>query len=133
TFVVTVGRTVFKYFDLRVTKVDHEYEVEHGLLKRVIQVIKKNKAQVFEIEENAIKNLFNIRNVFISQASSQYLNNKKKIGVIGITDQNMKILFNSIFDLSYPQTFIKINSSMRLIIRMMVANIIISASIGIAV
>ncbi|WP_107037584.1 PH domain-containing protein [Brumimicrobium mesophilum] len=133
TFVVTVGRTVFKYFDLKVTKVDHEYEVEHGLLKRVIQVIKKNKAQVFEIEENPIKNLFNIRNVFISQASSQDLNNKKKIGVIGITDQNMKILFNSIFDLSYPQTFIKINSSMRLIIRMMVANIIISASIGIAV
>lgn len=130
TFIVTIGRTVIKYFELKVTKVDEDFEVEYGLLKRVNQVIKKNKTQVFEIEENPIKNIFNIKNVFISQASSQELNNKKKIAAIGISDENIKILFKSLFDLSYPQKFININSSKRLMFRLMIKNFILSLVIG---
>lgn len=131
TFIVTIGRTVFKYLDLKVTKVDKDYEVEYGLLKRVTQVIKKNKAQVFEIEENPIKNYLNIKNVFISQASSQEINNKKKIGVVGISDVNIEILFHSIFDLSYPQVFINRNSSMKLMFRLMIKNVILCLAIAI--
>lgn len=131
TFIVTVGRTVFRYFDLKVTKVDKDYEVEYGLLKRITQVIKKNKAQVFEIEENPIKNYLNIKNVFISQASSQEINDKKKIGVVGISDENIKILFNSIFDLSYPQVFVNRKSSMRLMFRLMIKNVILCLAIGV--
>ncbi len=130
TFIVTIGRTVIKYFELKVTKMDEDFEVEYGLLKRVNQIIKKNKTQVFEIEENPIKNILNIKNVFISQASSQELNNKKKIAAIGISDENIRILFKSLFDLSYPQKFININSSKRLMFRLMIKNFILSLVIG---
>jgi putative membrane protein len=130
TFIVTIGRTVFKYYNLKVTKVDKDFEVEYGLLKRVNQVIKKKKAQVFEIEENPIKNLFSIKNVFISQASSQELNNKNKIGVIGISDENINILFNSLYDLSYPQQFVNFQSSMRLMFRLMMKYLVICLGIG---
>lgn len=133
TFIVTIGRTVFKYYDLRVTKVDADYEVEYGLLKRVNQVIKKSKTQVFEIEENPIKNFFKIKNVFISQASSQELQNKKKIGVVGISDENIAILFNSIFDLSYPQYFINIQSSMRMMFRLMIKYVVLCVLIGLGI
>ncbi|RYM32088.1 hypothetical protein ERX46_15510 [Brumimicrobium glaciale] len=130
TFIVTIGRTVFKYYDLKVTKVDKDYEVEYGLLKRINQVIKKSKAQVFEVEENPIKNLFKIKNVFISQASSQELQDKKKIGVVGISDENINILFKSLFDLSYPQQFINIQSSMRMMFRLMIKYFVLCILIG---
>jgi putative membrane protein len=130
TFIVTIGRTVFQYYDLKVTKVDKDYEVEYGLLKRINQVIKKSKVQVFEVEENPIKNLFKIKNVFISQASSQELQNKKKIGVVGISDENLNILFKSLFDLSYPQQFINIQSSMRLMFRLMIKYFVLCILIG---
>lgn len=132
TFIVTIGRIVFKYFGLKVTKVDTDFEVEYGLLKRFNLVIKKSKTQVFEIEENPIKNLFGIKNVFISQASSQELQNKKKIGIVGISDENINILFKSLFDLSYPQKFIISKSSTRLMFRLMIKYILLCAAIGLA-
>ncbi|PWH87212.1 PH domain-containing protein [Brumimicrobium oceani] len=132
TFIVTVGRTVIKYYGLQVTKKDNDYEVEYGLLKRVNQIIKKNKAQVFEIEENPLKNLFQIKNVFISQASSQELRDKKKIGVIGISDANLNILFTSLFDLNYPQQFVNFKSSMRLMFRLSFAYVLLSSLIATA-
>jgi len=130
TFIVTIGRTVFKYFDLKVTKIENDYEVEYGLLKRFNQVIKKSKTQVFEIEENPIKNVFKIKNVFISQASSQELQQKKKIGIVGISDENIGVLFKSLFDLTYPQQFIYSKSSKRLMFRLMIKYVVLSAVIG---
>lgn len=130
TFIVTIGRTVFKYFDLKVTKVETDFEIEYGLLKRFNQVIKKSKTQVFEIEENPIKNLFRIKNIFISQASSQELQNKQKIGIVGISDENINILFKSLFDLSYPQKFINTKSSRRLMFRLMIKYFILCVFIG---
>ena len=82
-FLVTVGSSVIKYYDLKITKINNEFEVEYGLFKRINQVVKKNKTQVFEIEQNPIKDLLKIKNIFISQASSEEVTEKKKIGLVG--------------------------------------------------
>jgi putative membrane protein len=129
-FLVTVISTIIRYFELKITKVGNDFEVEYGLFKRINQVIKKSKTQVFEIEVNPIKKLFKIKNVFISQASSQELNDKKKIGLAGVSDHEIEILFLSLFDLNYPQEFVSFYSSMRLMFRLMIKYMILCIAIG---
>ncbi|QTY28254.1 PH domain-containing protein [Flavobacterium sp. CS20] len=130
-FIVTVATSVIKYFELKITKVDNEFEVDYGLFKRVNQVIKKSKTQVFEVEQNPIKDLFGIKNIFISQASSEELNKKKKIGIVGVSNDEINIMFQSLFDLPYAQEFVVRQSSMRLIIQLMIRYFILSLGVGI--
>lgn len=129
-FLVTVISSIVRYFELKITKVGKDFEVEYGMFKRVNQVIKKSKTQVFEIEKNPIKDIFKIKNVFISQASSQELNDKKKIGLAGLSDQEIKVLFQSLFDLSYPQELVSFYSSMRLMFRLMLRYMLICLALG---
>jgi putative membrane protein len=130
-FLVTVISTVVKYFELKITKVGRDFEVEYGLIKRINKVVKKSKTQVFEIETNPIKNLFGIKNVFISQASSEELNDKKKIGLVGVTNREIGIFFESLFDQKFKQEFITSNSSLRLMFRLMSVYTLISVAVGI--
>jgi len=129
-FLVTVATSVIKYFELKVTKVDNEFEVDYGLFKRVNQVIKKSKTQVFEVEQNPIKDIFGIKNIFISQASSEELTNKKKIGIVGVSDDEINIMFQSLFDLPFGQDFIIYPSSLRLIFRLLTRYLILSIGIS---
>ncbi|MBS3738187.1 PH domain-containing protein [Mesohalobacter halotolerans] len=129
-FLVTIATSVIKYFELKITKSNNEFEVDYGLFKRVNQVIKKNKTQVFEIEQNPIKDFFGIKNIFISQASSEELNKKKKIGIVGVTDDEIKIMFQSLFNLPFDQNFVVVKSSKRLMIRLMLRYSILSIGIG---
>jgi putative membrane protein len=129
-FLVTVISTVIRYFELKITKVGEDFEVEYGLFKRINQVIKKSKTQVFEVEHNPIKQLFGIKNVYISQASSQELSDKKKIGLAGVSDQEIQILFHSLFNLKYPQEFVSFYSSMRLMYRLMIRYLVLCIAVG---
>jgi len=130
-FLVTVISTIVRYFELKITQVGQDFEVEYGLFKRISQVVKKSKTQVFEVEQNPIKDLFKIKNVFIGQASSQELSDKKKIGLAGVSDKEIKVLFQSLFDLNYPQEFVSFRSSMRLMFRLMIRYFILCMAIGI--
>lgn len=132
-FLITVLTTVFKYFDLKIIKNQQNYEVEYGLFKRVNKVIKKTKTQIFEIRTNPIKNLFKIRSVFVSQASSTQLTEKQKIGLVGLSKENLSILFKSLFhlemkDLNYEFA----RSQKRLFYRYFYKNLIIIIGLTIA-
>jgi putative membrane protein len=129
-FLVTVVSTIIRYFELKITKLKKDFEVEYGLFKRINQVIKKSKTQVFELETNPIKDLFKIKSVFISQASSEELNDKKKIGLVGLQENEVDILFRSLFDLEYKQKFIVSKSSMRLMFRLVSVYLIICFAAG---
>jgi putative membrane protein len=129
-FLVTVVSTIIRYFELKITKINNNFEVEYGLFKRINQVIKKSKTQVFELETNPIKDLFGIKSVFISQASSEELNDKKKIGLVGLSGNEVGLLFESLFDLNYKQDFILSKSSMRLMFRLLTGYTIICIAIG---
>ena len=100
-FLITVMTTVFKYFDLKIFKNQQNYEVEYGLFKRINKVIKKAKTQIFEIRANPVKNIFKIKSVYVSQASSHQLTEKQKIGLVGLSNENINLLFSSLFQMDY--------------------------------
>ena len=117
-FLITVFSVMIKYFGLRVLQIKNNFEVEYGLIKRVNQVIKKNKTQVVEIDTNPIKKWLNIHNLFVSQASSVQLSDAQKIGMVGIDATQINTFFEAIFDLSMHQHFVYLKSSYRYMIRL---------------
>lgn len=99
-FTITVVLTIVQYFDLKVIKSKGNYIAQYGLFKRVNKLIKAKKTQVFEIETNPIRKLFKFSNVFISQASSEELSAKNKIGIVGVSQSHIQLLFKVLFGIS---------------------------------
>lgn len=131
-FLITVVSTITRYFQLKITKTGENYELTHGLFKRVTKVIKKNKTQVVSIETNPIRKLFGIYNVFVSQASSRQLTEKEKIGLAGINTAQFTSFFEAIFEQDYHQNFHTIASSKRLFVRLFWRWLIFIVGVGIA-
>lgn len=131
-FLITVITTISRYFNLKINQTGENYELTHGLFKRVTKVIKKNKTQVVSIETNPIRKLFGIYNVFVSQASSKQLTENEKIGLVGISKSQFNSFFEAMFDKKIEQNFNRIPSSKRLIIRLSWRFLIFSTGIGIA-
>ena len=102
-FFITVMTTVLKYFDLRVIKNQENFEVEYGLFKRINKVIKKVKTQIFEVRTNPIKKFFKIKNIYVSQASSNQISEKQKIGIVGVSQPNLDTLFRSLFNVNLSE------------------------------
>ncbi|WP_245686428.1 PH domain-containing protein [Psychroflexus sediminis] len=133
-FLVTILTTVLKYFDLKISKNQQNYEVEYGLFKRVNKVIKKTKTQIFEIRTNPVKKLFKIRSVFVSQASSKQLTEKQKIGIVGLSKENLGILFKSLFQLDLNKLEYELSRSQkRLFFRYFYKNLVIVLGLSVAV
>lgn len=131
-FLITVVNTITRYFQLKISKTGENYELTHGLFKRVTKVIKKNKTQVVSIETNPIRKLFGIYNVFVSQASSRQLTEKEKIGLVGINKVQFISFFEAIFELNFTQNFNRIPSSKRLFVRLFWRWLIFIFGIGLA-
>jgi len=132
-FLVTIATTVIKYFELKVSKLKQDFEVEYGLFKRINKVIKKEKTQVFEVVENPISKLFGIKSLYVSQASSDELTQKNKIGLVGVSDSEIKILFESLFDLPIDQNFLKSSSNFRYCLRVTYRYLILVIGVSIGV
>lgn len=132
-FLITVLTTVLKYFDLKIIKNQNNYEVEHGLFKKVNKVIKKTKTQIFEIRTNPIKNLFKIRSVHVSQASSNQVTEKQKINLVGLSKENLELLFDSLFQLElHDQTYDIVNSRNRLFFRYFYKSLFLMTGLSVA-
>ncbi len=99
-FMTTVLLTIVQYFDLKLYRVNTNYSVQYGLLQRVNKLIKAQKTQIVEIDTNPLRNLFKFSNVFISQASSNELSNKQKIGIVGVSKDHIEILFKALFNIT---------------------------------
>ncbi|TXE17927.1 PH domain-containing protein [Psychroflexus gondwanensis] len=102
-FFITVMTTVLKYYNLKITKNQENFEVEYGLFKRINKVIKKVKTQIFEIRTNPIKKLFKIKSIYVSQAASNQLSEKQKIGIVGVSKLNLDLLFRSLFNVDLSE------------------------------
>lgn len=132
-FIITVLTTVLKYYNLKIIKNQQNYEVEYGLFKRINKVIKKTKTQIFEIRTNPIKNVFNIKSVHISQASSQQLTEKQKISLVGLSTKSLAILFKSLFQLDYQELDYELTRSQkRLFIRYFYKNLALVVVLSLA-
>ncbi|PKG42511.1 PH domain-containing protein, partial [Psychroflexus sp. MES1-P1E] len=90
-------------YDLKITKNQENFEVEYGLFKKINKVIKKVKTQIFEIRTNPIKKLFKIKSIYVSQAASNQLSEKQKIGIVGVSKLNLDMLFRSLFNVDLSE------------------------------
>lgn len=132
-FLITVLTTVLKYFGLKIIKNQQNYEVEYGLFKKINKVIKKSKTQIFEIRTNPIKNIFKIKSVYVSQASSHQITEKQKIGLVGLSIENLHTLFKSLFELEFQDMNYEVcNSQKRLFFRYFYKNLIVIMGLSIA-
>jgi putative membrane protein len=132
-FLVTIVSSVIKYFELKVYQLKQDFEVEYGLFKRTNKVIKKEKTQVFEVVENPISKLFKIKSLFVSQASSSELTQKNKIGLVGLGDNEIKVLFESLFDLPIQQRFVKSSSNFRYALRLIYRYLILVLGVALSI
>ena len=124
-FLITILSTIFKYYNLKVVKNKLDFEVEYGLFKRVNKVIKKSKTQIFEVNTNPIKQLFKIKSIFISQAASSQVTEKQKIGIVGVSNSNLNVLFDALFNYNHEvQSFDVVRSQNRLFLRYFYKNLV---------
>lgn len=96
-FLVTAVFTVIKYFNLKVVKLNENYEVEYGLFNRFKKVLKSSKVQTLEFRTNPIRKLFGFQNAFVSQASSEETSEKHKIGLVGLPADYVALFFKVLF------------------------------------
>ncbi len=69
-FLVTLVRTVFKYFDLKFWKTRNGFKLVSGLFTRMEKSMQKEKVQIIGWSNNPIKRIFGIYRLRIYQAAS---------------------------------------------------------------
>ena len=129
-FIITLFSVVFKYFNLRVTHRDEGFQVKYGLLKRENKFIKTKKTQIIERETNPVKNLFQISNVYVSQASSSRVNQRQKIGIVGVDDQQFSKIFHTLFKNEIDQEFDTAQTNFRYLIRLVRLQLLMAGVFG---
>ena len=116
-FVITMASVMFKYFNLKVLNRKEGFQVNYGLLKKENKFIKTQKTQIIERETNPIKKFFDISNVYVSQASSARVNQKQKIGIVGVNDQQFHKIFQTLFKTDVDKQFYMARTDIRYLIR----------------
>ncbi len=89
-FVISLIRTVLKYYDLKMYRQsDDGFVVESGLLNRREHAAKDTKIQLMTWSQNLLQNWGSIYQMKLNQASSQAVNDKRALQVAGMTAQNL--------------------------------------------
>ena len=116
-FIITLISVILKYFNLSVVSRDEGFQVNYGLFKKENKFIKTQKTQIIERETNPIKKFFDISNVYVSQASSARVNQKQKIGIVGVNDQQFHKIFQTLFKTDVDKDFYMARTDIRYLIR----------------
>ncbi|MGB1217917.1 MAG: PH domain-containing protein, partial [Saprospiraceae bacterium] len=77
-FLITLIRTIFQYFDLRFFKTEDGYRLKMGLLTKQEVSLREEKVQLISWAENPIRRLFKIFTLTIKQAAAGVVVNKKQ-------------------------------------------------------
>lgn len=130
-FIITLVSVIFKYFNLNVVSRKEGFQVNYGLIKKENKFIKTQKTQIIERETNPIKKLFDISNVYVSQASSARLNQKQKIGIVGVNEEQFHKIFQTLFKTDVHQEFHTARTNIRYLIRLFWFQVLMSLIFGI--
>lgn len=83
TFVLSLGSTIFKYYNLQFIRTSNGFKVIAGLFNRQERSANMDKIQIIKWGNNPIKMLFKMFNLRLAQASSTVVNSKQSIYVPG--------------------------------------------------
>jgi putative membrane protein len=129
-FIITLISVVLKYFNLTVINRDEGFEVNYGLIKRENKFIKIIKTQIIEWETNPIKKWFGISNVYVSQASSGRVNQRQKIGIVGVNSFQFNKIFHTLFKTDVKHEFTIARTNVRYLLRLIWFQLIMASIFG---
>lgn len=96
-FLFSLFRTVFKYFDFKLLKKENAYRVEAGLINKRNVVLPHNKIQELNWETGPIKKQFGIYNLIFKQAVSAQNKRVQLVDAPGCLHHHLELLKSDLF------------------------------------
>jgi len=91
-FLISLTRTVFTYYNLNLWRVGNKYKLEKGLFNRRETSAVDQKIQIVEWSNNPLKKIFNYFDVRLKQASSVQVRSKQSIVIPGCHPEHVEYL-----------------------------------------
>jgi putative membrane protein len=98
TLLISLVRTILKYYDLRLIRTRDGFKIESGLLNRRQIAARDHKIQILGWADNPMKRLVGVFDVFLKQASSVQIQNRRSIVIPGCEKPNLDKIRTYYFD-----------------------------------
>lgn len=90
TLLISLVRTFLRFYDFKLMRTPDGFKVESGLLNRRQIAARDHKIQIVSWADNPLKRMIGIHDVFLKQASSIQVQNKKSIVIPGCEKDNLE-------------------------------------------
>ncbi len=110
TIIVTIGRTILRYYDYKMYRVNDGFKIQSGLLNRKEYAALDHKVQQIKWINNPLKRLFKIHQLRLKQASSIEVSAKKSIRTPGISSDKVQEVIKYILGDKVKIKTLKVNS-----------------------
>jgi len=95
---ISLFRTILRYYEFRLIRTTDGFKVKSGLLNRRQISAKDHKIQIVSWSDNPLKRLMKMFDVYLKQASSIQVQNKKSIVIPGCNRNNLEKIKNYYFE-----------------------------------
>jgi len=97
-FLISLIRTVLRYYDLKMFRKGEGFVIESGLLNRREMAAKDEKIQLMTWSQNLLQTWGNIFEMNLKQASSVAVNSNKSISVVGLDENDVELAGTYLFN-----------------------------------
>ncbi len=95
--IISLVRTVLKYFNLHMYRMADGFVVQSGLLNKKEHAAKDHKIQILKWSQNLLQQWAGLYHLVLKQASSVQITDKKSIQILGLNTNNIKTTQNYVF------------------------------------
>lgn len=99
TLIISLVRTILRYYDFSLVRTPDGFTVHSGLFNRRQVAAKDHKIQIVSWVDNPLKRLIGVHDVFLKQASSIQVQNRKSIVIPGCEKENLEKIKSYYFEL----------------------------------
>lgn len=96
-FLISLIRTVLRFYDLKMYRVGSGFSIENGLINKKEQAAKDQKIQIFKWSQNLLQSLANIYELQMQQATSSEGRQSKSFKVVGLSEDDVSKTRNYVF------------------------------------
>jgi len=106
-FLLSIVRVFFRYYDLKLERVDHGFRLTYGLLNQKQTTAKDHKIQTLAWVQNWLQHKANLFKLSLKQASTKEVSTAKSINVPGCNGKQK----NQVFEYLLGEHYIKLKST----------------------
>jgi len=117
TLLISLVRTILKYYDFKLLRTPDGFKIDTGLLNRRQVAAKDHKIQIVTWADNPLKRLIGVVDVFLKQASSVHVQNRKSIVIPGCEKNNLEKIKSYYFEASEWQNLSSFGIHRKFILR----------------